>query len=919
MKHQKLFRHPVGVFSFTARWYLASLAVLSLILVAVHFVIHIQAQEQAQQLMQQWLGKAHIDVEQVRYHLLRNALTLKNIRVQRGQDLLEIGQILIRADAKSLTGGSKKLGNLEISGVKAIVRDFSDSASWRHDGELLRIWGGAEGMHLDNASLVLYAGGNEAPPLEFDAINLKQWKMNDILKMQISAELYGAPVRIETHSTIQSPGLQRFLRGWRIAWHDVEADAVMASMGWGTLTGSSDGELEFQTVLEDRSGNGPDGLKVDGHISVMSNEDGLSHKLTLHGDRHLKLWKISAQAEHWPLAPWAEYLPPILGKQVVAGQWQGDVALEQRSEHWLGGSRKGELQDVHLMCGQADSADCRLEKLHYQGLVWNGAMHTIGLDSLALNHLNLAIPAVAEQREELNDNWKLGAKKITLQNAGLSIETEQGSLSLAALQGDGSLTDAGLLEFDLESMPQDSSESSVVLPHWALKGQLKGQGAQWESGSAALNGSAIPLQQLRAVVPLTGSSDWPVRMEGDASVYIKASVDRGSWTFNGDMTANNVAISHTGDKWFAKKVQVDFGPLGAALERQVIRRLDVKDWQYTAALHPLGSFKIEDENKAEVSAPFWWAKLLHDNNWTIQAFDAVNGNISVGRNDAQWATGLVFSGQRLAKSGWSEFTCHGLVDGGEMNVNGSWIPFAQVPEYRLNMKLQSANVFFLRDWLQASSLPGLIRGRLSVNLDVHDGKSAGDYFMRTSISLSRAKTEDTPSPHDPLVDQFGYGLSDVITKLDDGKGKAFVAFDLPGSWRQSPPSMGRWRAALGQSVQGRLKQESLILKKPKSNLYEARVRIHQSGHLSHNERVRLRRLWRHLRANKKWVVDMEPTWGGNELDAEVISRIRYTQGLVEAFMHERGIATGRIYPQWPLQKDKAKDLGAIHVIVRTAN
>ena len=915
LRAQKLFHHPVGIFSFGARWYLASLAVLVLILVAVHFVIQIQVQEQARHLMRQWLGKSHITVGQIRYHLLRNALTLQRIRVQRGNDFLAIGQALVSADAESLTSEVPRLGRVALSGVVAEIRDFNAKNSLQNDVILGRILHAVESLQFNHGLFILYAAGESSPPLEFEAVSFHQQRIKGMLSMQASAELYGAPVRAELALPVQAGVAD--MRG-SMAWQGVEADALMASMGWQNLAGLVDGEVSFQEGPVEGAGKEGSDVNFAGHVHVVAEEDAGDHSLRINGTRKSGRWQLDVAAEAWPLSPWTRLLPPVSGQRLLTAQWKGGMHLSERQGEWQGRSSEGMLQHVSWQEDTGERASSQLEQFIYKGLTWNGATRRARIDESTLQGLDLMVHPGADSKAS-EDGWRFSVQKFQLKDVRLGLALERGELVFAPLQGQGSISEQGVMGFRLESETETDNAPSDR-GGWVLTGNLGVQRGQWHNGGVLLKGNDVPLQQLRAAIPLGGTQESPLGLEGLVSVSAEAVVDRGHWQLNGKANIEQLALSHTDDRWLADRVQVEFGPVGPFLPSQLISKVDIRGWNYTAALHPLSGDIAADSIETEESrGPYWAASLLRNNNWVIQSMLCSDGSISVGREDSYWATGLQLQLQDVQAGKWAKVTLQGNVDGGLLNAKGKWTPLADHPAYGIKAELAHANPFFLRDWLQASGMPPLVRGRISGQLLV-DSKDDGHYQANMRIRLDRAKTEAVVSPNDPLLGRMGYGLADILARLDNGKGRISSVFDVQGDWEHAPLSMRRLGLALEKSLLGSMKKGSMMsfAKQPEA-LHAARVRLHARGGLSHNERTRLRKLWRQLRDHRTWVVDLEPVWtAGATLDGELVQRIRYTQGLIEGFMHDRNISTGRIYPQWPLQQSRTQDPAFIRVLIRPA-
>ncbi|MFQ5346041.1 MAG: hypothetical protein ACE5DZ_08800, partial [Mariprofundus sp.] len=126
--------------------------------------IQANAQKQAKSLIQSWGKQAGVQIENVRYHLLRNGLILQNIRVERGQNQILIKHIFVRANPKLLTGSTPRIGSVNIAGVSAVIRT-DDHNAWQEERPLQQIWQAATSLTLRDGQIKLYLKGTDAPPV----------------------------------------------------------------------------------------------------------------------------------------------------------------------------------------------------------------------------------------------------------------------------------------------------------------------------------------------------------------------------------------------------------------------------------------------------------------------------------------------------------------------------------------------------------------------------------------------------------------------------------------------------------------------------------------------------------------------------------------------------------------------------------
>ncbi len=895
MRAQRLFHHPVGVFPFGARWYLAGLSVLMLVLLAVHFVIHIQAQEHARQLIRGWMGEAHIDVAHVRYHLLRNALLLEDIRIRRGGVELGIGQALVRADAASLISEQPHLGHVELSGVRLVVGRPGDLQMWRDDARLGRIWTAIESMRFDQGELVMYPGGRNRPAMRFDAWSLTLQREAKLIALHGAAELAGAPVRVEATMA----GTESWtIRG---TWREGRAAPLMAALGWGDLPGLVSGDLGIRSQTGGRSR-----LMATIHL-----EDGNNRRsLIIEGVAGKDGWDLQVQAGDWPLAPWSAVLPVVHGKRLKQGWWRGRMRLTGGQGQWRG-EGDGVLDDLAWAAG--GRGEGALKQLRYRDMHWSSAGRKLHIGEAEMRGLDMRIggkPASADA------GWACSIGHAALRDTSIRLEMPRGLLELTGLAGEAGLGADGLLGFSLAGSGHGDAAGL-----WSLKGRLGLEQGRWRQGALEVEGRDVALQRLRPFLPLAGTEQTPLSIGGTATVSAAVVVTKGLWRMQGELDVAGLLLMHAGSQWRADRLRLEFGPVGSAVDVQQIGNIEAADWHYVLPMHPFTAMSQgrETAGAGHSSGPAWWARLLHRDNWVIRTLHFTKGIISLGRESSAWATDLTLEADGLQRNAFTSFRLRGDIDGGELSVRGRWNLLAGVPAFGMRARLRHARPFFLNEWLRASGMPGLIRGRLSASLDVDNDEASGTYVARASLRLGRGRVEDAVLPDDPLLAWLGYGLGDVLARLDDGRGEAHLAFEASGSWARGWPALGlAMREALRQKIENSQNDRDGMAGRDAAALYEARVRLHGSGGLSHNERARLRKLWRHLRTHKGWVLDIEPVWTGEQLEDAMVRRILYTQHLVESFMAQRGIHAGRIFPTLPRQQDHGEDLGYVHVLIRPA-
>ncbi|HXH65023.1 MAG TPA: hypothetical protein VNH42_05880, partial [Mariprofundaceae bacterium] len=177
MPHQHLFRHPVGIFPARARWYLAGVSMLALLLVAAHFAIQVHTQDLARTTVGQWLRRSGGSVDQVRFHLLRNALTLDGVRLESGGISLSIPEMLLYGRVDSLLGGHPVLSRVTLTAPRLQMQAAAALrllASEPGSGDTMfdQVWRLARHLEIRGGVLDLSAGPGDGRRWSFDGLNL---------------------------------------------------------------------------------------------------------------------------------------------------------------------------------------------------------------------------------------------------------------------------------------------------------------------------------------------------------------------------------------------------------------------------------------------------------------------------------------------------------------------------------------------------------------------------------------------------------------------------------------------------------------------------------------------------------------------------------------------------------------------------
>lgn len=920
MKKRRIFRHPVGIFPMGARWYLACIATLALLCVAAHLSIQQHAQQQAASLLQQWGQKAQVQIGDIHYHLLRNALIVKQIHVDRQDVSLSIAHMLVRANPELLTSDSPQIGEIEIAGVQARLWNPEAESPWQQDEHLKRIWYASRSVSLRDGTLTLYPQGDTAPAVEMTGLQLEQDYLNQQRRLFATAQTPGGDIALQWQVNEESGSSSGALH-----LQQVEARGLSSLLGLYPAAGLLSGHMNWSQTVSEQPG-----MQLEGQMQLSNadNESDESHQLHWQGSQEAEIWKVSVQAEAWPLDAWADVLPRIGGRHLLAGELDGTLQWRGTPGHWKITASQGALHNVIYTQRDAQEAvDWHIGRLEYKNAQVNQARQRLQASGILLSDSSIALqplPFDASEPAErtLEGDWHIAIDDIGVQNMSLGLHLPQGSVTAAALDGSGNWQPGEALNYRLKTQAAIeqaytalAGETVKRAEYWQLRGQIPR--AQSGLNEASLNVQArnVPLAKLRALVPLTGSKTAPLTLKGNTSLKLDVSVHDGAWQAAGIATAEKVMLAHAGDTWKMDHLAMTFGPVGMGLDVQSVVLLDVQGWKYIAALNPLSAYSAASSSLPETA---WWVRPLRRQHWKIDSVRLNSGTISLGHSNDHWARELDIRLDHLQMDQWAELHMQGKVGDGDFALDGSWDALGEVSRFRGKASLKNALPFFLNNWMTASGMPRLVRGRIFADISVDAGEAADSYQGSVQLKLLRGLTEMTPVPNDPLLSRIGFATSDALNRLNDAANVAALQFDIGGLWNADPLNLDRlgifMQPALQQAVTQQAKQDKLPGEKPEQAV-RARIRLHKSGSLSPNERFRLYKAVRLLRRHPDWVVDLSPHWTGDEIDADMLKRVLYTQQLVETYFSSRKIDRRRVFPLWPTVEDHADEVGSVWVSV----
>jgi len=937
LKH--IFHHPVGVFPSAARWYLAGIAVFGLLCIAMQLSIQAHAQQQAKELIQAWGERANVHIGDVRYHLLRNGLILRDIQIKRGTDSIGISQMLLRANPKLLTGNAPRIGVIDISGLNAEITQAGQADIWQHDGYLRQIWQAAILLTVHDGNIKLYVNGKDAPPLELSGVSIRQRLQYAMRSIVGSAHMQQATVNWQW-DMVARPGFsmpqqpeQWLSKGW-LKWQALDAGKLTASMALKQMDGRLRGGLTWAT--NSPGGSQQTALHIRGDMQFDTGVGGRSasaHRLQYVANKTDGRWQMDIEATAWPLDPWSDSLPKIGKRQLISAQVDGKMQWHGNPGNWNINSEQGSLQDVtYARPDSSGSSAWYWSRINYKQAAIKTAKQQLELAEVDMLDSRLVLQtrrmdAAIQDVDKVA--WKINAENIKVQNMMLALAMPQGKVRLETLDGKIRSPKGKALSFKLytheessaskDTMPVDE-KSGAELPHWQLRGKAeKNSHGQLISANIKVQGSHIPVARLRPLLPLQDDADRPVKLAGAADLKANITVNQGIWQMQGKANIRNLNLSHGGGVILADQLSIRFGPVGMSLESQVIDSIDTQGWKYIAALHPLPLHMAEHEiNDISLNGVPWWVTTLRNNHIAITRLNLENGQISVGQQQATWAERVNIEVANIQSDHWSDIAVTGKVGGSDFNLKGQWQPLSDAQRFRGDVGLEQAEPFFLYNWMIASGIPRLLRGRLSASLHLEDGQEPDSYQGTVNVQLLQGLAETGIFTSDPLLPRTGYSTPELLQRLEQSPGVIALQYDVNGLWISQALTLERlglsMQAAMRETAKsGSWREEVKTVKVSLETAVVARIRLHGRERLSLNERNRLSKVIGKLHQQPENMIYLRPKWTGDELTGDMQKRIRRTQQLIESYMTHRKIEKRRIFPIWPTVADKVDEIGSVQV------
>ncbi|MDX8395778.1 MAG: hypothetical protein R8K22_05115, partial [Mariprofundaceae bacterium] len=859
-----MLRHPVGRLPSAARWYLAAMAMLALVLVAAHFAMQIQAQHEAKKLVANWTQEEeNIHVDEVRYRMLRGALTLLNVQLQQPNLNIQIPSIELHGLLSSLQDEQPFLETLRIQNATLQLTDAAllpsmlkqNLQALYHDGITSRLWRAAQHVQLSNIHIQwpTHVTGPLQTSIVLQQLQLTRTEgMQRALKARI--QLFEGDMHIsatEVDDQLQSGGVE---------WNRLNANNLLITIPrMKAVTGLFSGKMNWTSSDKNMwNFEGKTRLKREGAV--------LLSKLDIKGHVKADKWQAKILSSAWPLAMLTSYLPESGGFHIVDGTIDGEAKFTGDMKKSRLFMEKAELRHMQIQSINNDSHSWKLGQGSLKVLTMRWPAKTLRLENLQLSNGELPITAAA-----LPLDWKGSIHKIHLQQMKpFILVDDQEVLRLPMIKGQARWVSSQGLSMKLRTYPSDEPSNEF----WRVSGNLNDQ--------IKIKCRNTPASRFRAWLPeiLRESSG---SLVGKVSSKLTWSQIENVWQLRGQMKLSDAEIQIGSDHWLLQQTKIKIGKAGPGLSEQWIDSINVQGWHYQVGLKPLSVIA------SEVASPSF---ALLEKGWRIDSLEMKEGVMSAGSADSIWMKHISLQVNPMRTGVLSNVSAYGSLNDGEISLNSSFDPFSPgFQPKKIKASIRNALPFFIGDWLEVSGIPRLTRGRLHVDMSAKAMKKGG-YQGNTYLRLNAGSLAEGTYLNDPMVSYAGFQSQDLLTRLNQ---KRQIRLKMP-----IKTDVLNWQV-LGQALLLKLqntspqKQAASFASLPDSSpLFQAHLHINKR--LSLNERTRLRKTIIELKQHPKWMIELQPQISAQPLDQSMINQVRYTQDLLTTFMADRGISRSRIFP-----------------------
>jgi len=477
---------------------------------------------------------------------------------------------------------------------------------------------------------------------------------------------------------------------------------------------------------------------------------------------------------------------------------------------------------------------------------------------------NAALPTFGE--------WKGNIGHLAIEGLQASIALQETSLQLPNLSGTASVQDSKLT-FDVTGRGQGNN-------YWRLQ--------QDDSDKLHVIASDVPLIQLRNLLPQTLRQNVST-FEGSAELSFDFQPSK-QWQMQGQVQAKDIRFANKEQNLSASMIDLHISD--ANVTGVSSAALTVNDWFLQLPINPSQAWSRESQFEA-------WSKIP----WAFSDINLQHGDIAFGQAEQVWLSDADVHVVNWQSSD-SSLTLNGKFGMEPLTLTMDLSNDAdnEVSWTKLQLQTSNANLSPVSSWLDISGYPSIEQGHIT--LDLYATKAMGNIEGNATITFDRLVLFQ--GQQSKLTNGT---YADVFTQVLQQGNNISLSVPFAGD--------GDWSQLAATTFMQTLATPSAINISPTKPSHQARLgslRIHQGQGLSLNERTRIRKMLRGLKASQAWHLVLTPDFGTAQPSQELHDQVARTQQRIKAFLNRQGISSRRIFPILAQEKHHSTSAaGAVHI------
>lgn len=238
---RRLVKHPVGELPPSARWYLAGLAAMALIMIAIHAMQQERMQAEVRQGVQQWLDAVGADAREVRYRMLRGLVQVDGLAVSGdGLDLqaerVQWLATLVNRASQPPAIHAVRVWGLRLTAAVSAQQGLAWFAERLNDNKGLGLLLQADSLHVDGGTVRLVDGDER---IALTQLQLRLAGQKEERRLHAGVQAFGGSMHLAIHWRRPQQAFAGDIR-----WHRLDLAPLAARLADRVvLEGRSDGGL----------------------------------------------------------------------------------------------------------------------------------------------------------------------------------------------------------------------------------------------------------------------------------------------------------------------------------------------------------------------------------------------------------------------------------------------------------------------------------------------------------------------------------------------------------------------------------------------------------------------------------------------------------------------------------------------------